>query len=138
MKNKSINDLTRQRNAIQEWLVNSGAWERHPTLYKKTENAWQTYVSNIEFFTKKSLIWHGFNSTFANTRYPKSIYNMKRKKNIDDIRMQYKRILKMRYPKVRFYKDGTWNFNKAYPNIDIDNDAWFCKVRDIYNKMLGL
>ena len=134
---KSINNLTAQRNRIQEWLINSGAWKRHPKMYRSVENAWHTYVTNIEFYTRKNLLTEGFDSVFANTRYPKSVY-VKKTKTVDDIRQQYIRILKMRYPKVHIYKNGAWNFSKAYPNIDIDNDGWFCKVRDIYIKMLGL
>lgn len=137
-RTKSINELTRQRNHIQEWLIVSDAWKRHTTLYKKTEDAWQRYIANIEFFAKKKLNWEGFNSVFANKRYPKSIYDMKRKKTVDDISKKYQRILKMRYPKVRINKNGSWNFHKVYPNVDLESDAWFIRVRNIYNNMIGV
>lgn len=74
MKTKSIKGLTRQRNTLQEWLINSGAWKHHPTLYKKVEDAWQRYVSNIENHSRKSLVKEGFNSAFALKKYPTIVY----------------------------------------------------------------
>lgn len=59
-------------------------------------------------------------------------------KTKDDIRNQYQRVLKMRYPKVRFYKDGTWNFHKVYPTVNLEKDTWFIRVRNIYNNMIGV
>ena len=69
MKKKSIKELTKQRNEIQEWLINSGAWKRHPNLYKIVENAWQKYIKNIEILTGKKLVNEGFRSVFAITKY---------------------------------------------------------------------
>lgn len=69
MKKKSIKELTKQRNEIQEWLINSGAWKRHPNMYKNVEKAWQRYASNIEIRTGKKLVNEGFKSVFAATRY---------------------------------------------------------------------
>lgn len=71
---KSINDLTRQRNGIQEWLTNSGAWKRHPRMYQQVENAWRRYVTNIEIHAGKALDAEGFHSAFANKKYNKDIY----------------------------------------------------------------
>ena len=55
MKKKSIKELTKQRNGIQEWLINSGSWKRHPNMYKNVEKTWQRYVSNIEIRTGRNL-----------------------------------------------------------------------------------
>lgn len=74
METKSIKDLTRQRNSLQEWLVNSGAWQRHPTLYKRVESAWQHYVTNIERHARKSLVKEGLRSAFALKKYPANVY----------------------------------------------------------------
>lgn len=74
MKTKSIKGLTRQRNTLQEWLINSGAWKHHQTLYKKVESAWQRYVTNIEKHAKKSLMKEGFHSAFALKKYPTNVY----------------------------------------------------------------
>ena len=74
MKTKSVNDLTAQRNRIQERLINSGAWTRHPRLYKWTEDACRKYVKNIETHTGKRLVDEHFDSLFAKQRYDKNIY----------------------------------------------------------------
>lgn len=71
---KSICELTKQRNRLQEWLINSGSWKRHPLLYRYIENAWQRYVNNIEKYYGDSLVEKGLNSNFAKTKVSKSIY----------------------------------------------------------------
>lgn len=74
MKKKSIKDLTLQRNVIQEWLINSGAWQRHPKLYKRVEKTWRRYVNNIENYAGKKLYEEHFGSMFAMKKYSKEIY----------------------------------------------------------------
>ena len=73
---KSIADMTQQRNNIQEWLINSGAWQRHPKMYKRVENAWRRYVSNIENYAGKKLYEEHFGSVFAMKKYSKEIYSI--------------------------------------------------------------
>jgi hypothetical protein len=74
IKEKSIRKLTEQRNRIQEWLINSGAWKRHPKMYKWVECSWRRYVKNIECFEGKKLIEEHFDGLFANSNYQKEIY----------------------------------------------------------------
>lgn len=76
MKKKSIKDLTLQRNVIQEWLINSGAWQRHPKMYKRVENTWRRYVNNIENYAGKKLHEEHFGSVFAMKKYSKEIYSI--------------------------------------------------------------
>lgn len=74
MKKKSIKELTLQRNVIQEWLINSGAWQRHPKMYKRVENTWRRYVNNIENYAE--LHEEHFDSVFAMKKYSKEIYSI--------------------------------------------------------------
>jgi hypothetical protein len=76
MIRKSIADMTRQRNNIQEWLINSDAWQRHPKMYKRVENTWRRYVNNIENYTGKKLYEEHFGSVFAMKKYSKEIYSI--------------------------------------------------------------
>jgi len=76
MISKSIADMTQQRNNIQEWLINSGAWQRHPKMYKRVENAWRRYVNNIENYAGKKLYEEHFGSVFAMKKYSKEIYSI--------------------------------------------------------------
>lgn len=74
MKKKSIRDMLRQRNRIQERLINSGAWHHHPQMYRQVDKIWQRYVKNIEKHTGKELYKEDFCSIFTCQRYPKEIY----------------------------------------------------------------
>ena len=55
-------------------------------------------------------------------------------KTMNQIREQYKRCFKLRYPKVTFYKDGKFNFSKVYPNEQIDYETKFYKIYRRYSK----
>lgn len=55
-------------------------------------------------------------------------------KTMQQLTAQYKRILKAQYPKLRFRKDGTWNFYEVYPNQKPEDDPFFCKVGTIFSR----
>ena len=76
MISKSIADITQQRNNIQEWLINSGAWQRHSKMYKRVEDIWRRYVNNIEKYVGKKLHEEHFGSAFAMKKYSKEIYSI--------------------------------------------------------------
>ena len=74
---KCIKRLTEQRNRIQEWLINSNSWQRHPQMYRFVENTWKRYVENIENHEGKKLNDCGFHSAFALKPIPRSVYMAK-------------------------------------------------------------
>lgn len=71
---KSITDLWKQRNNITAWLINSGANERHPHMYRHVWNVCQRYIMNIEDYEGKHLCYNEHDITFTKKKFPRDVY----------------------------------------------------------------